>query len=61
MMNKHTAFVPQIFVLFGTGAVSPPPPPTKWREGGLIGPPRDIRYFSIYYLHNKLLDCWCSA
>ncbi len=38
----------QIFVLFGTGAVPPPPPSTQWGEGGLIGPPSDIRYFSIY-------------
>jgi hypothetical protein len=34
--EQHTA---QIFVLFGTGAVSPSPPSTQWGEGGLIGPP----------------------
>jgi hypothetical protein len=43
--------LPQIFVLFGTGAVPSPPHPTQWGEGGLIGPPRDIRYFLIYNLH----------
>jgi hypothetical protein len=72
LTNKYTAFLPQIFVLFGTGAVSPPPSPTHWGEGRLIGPPHDIRYFSINNLLNKLislggpiippfLDCWCSA
>jgi hypothetical protein len=55
-MNKHIAFSPRIFVLFGAGAVPPPPPPTQWGEGGLIGPPSDIRYFSIYNLHNKLMS-----
>jgi hypothetical protein len=55
-MNKHTAFLLQIFFLFETGAVPPPPPPTQWGEGGLIGPSRDIRYFSIYNLHNKLMS-----
>jgi hypothetical protein len=60
MSHEHTAFLPQIFVLFCSPAFStprPPPPNSVGGRGGYKISYSDIRYFQLRISVNTLPYC----